>query len=99
LLSGLNFSLSSVFRLYHRFSVDGVIIFWWFFFVEYEVWCVEVLLWVDYYVVFVCVVLLFVFFVVVFEVDPFVALFLHVGDELRYSVFLSVINSRHQIGV
>jgi len=56
-----------------------------------------VLLWVDYYVVFVCVVSLFAFFVVVFEVDPFVALFLHVGDELFNSVFLSVINSRHQI--
>ena len=47
--------------------------------------------------VFVFVVPLFVFFVVAFEVDPFIALFLHVGDELFNSVFLSVINSRHQI--
>ncbi len=45
------------------------------------------------------VVLLFVAFVVAFEVDPFVALFLHVGDELFYIVFLGVLNSRHQIDV
>lgn len=53
-------------------------------------------LWVDFYVVFVLVVSLFVFFVVAFDVDPFVALFLHVGDELFNSVFLSVRDRRHQ---
>lgn len=49
--------------------------------------------------VYVLVVQLFVFFAVAFEVDPFVALFLHVGDEIFNSVSLSVINSRHQISV
>ncbi len=56
-------------------------------------------LWVDLYCVFVLVVPLFVFFVVAFDVDLFVSLFLHVGDELFNSVFLSIINSRHQYSV